>query len=634
MQLAYFRGLGVMVFSAAVLAAFATKTSAADSARQPAAALMPSGTALMPSAAVDGPEDAATKAKDAVKPAAEATEKPKTGAPTPAKRRPGDVVTPPASPNPLPTNLRSVPGEGTLIEAVPADEPTGEPKPKSPPVAEQPKANTADEALRPIPASPEGEPVAIEAASFKGVTPGVSTKEDVRKAWGQPKDSTQQNGSPMELYSVQPFDRVEASYANDKVASVIIRLGHSFPAEGAAKQLDLARVRPVLVSNELGEILGLSYPERGVLFAFEPSTTPGKPSMKVAQIILEPIAAEPFVLRAETMLESRPELSQRDLEQALTLERGNARAHWLYSRVLAKAEKYEKAVAAAGEAVRLEPGNARYRATRAQILGQAGRLTEALREAQKAAETAQKRPHVKARALCLQGDLLASGPTPDYKKAMALHTQAIQLADPLASDPHPAIRVAAKEVLIDAHLGAAHDIAWGNWKEKEKAVPRWLQRAAAVADDLIKNEGAGEEQRFRVQARTLAASVGLRGGLNPEAAAKAVVRSGDALIAATPDPARKAQYQWDLGMAMYDAVQICQMRSEPDEALKYGEAAADYLQKAVTLMEQAVKQGALDRSSLAVSYDNLAALHRQLGATEKADRYQEMAARIKSEKLK
>jgi tetratricopeptide (TPR) repeat protein len=217
---------------------------------------------------------------------------------------------------------------------------------------------------------------------------------------------------------------------------------------------------------------------------------------------------------------------------------------------------------------------------------------------------------------------------------MALHTQAIQLADPLTRDPHPAIRVAAKEVLIDAHLGAAHDIAWGNWKEKEKAVPRWLQRAAAVADDLIKNEGAGEEQRFRVQARTLAASVGLRGGLNPEAAAKAVVRSGDALIAATPDPARKAQYQWDLGMAMYDAVQICQMRSEPDEALKYGEAAADYLQKGIALMEQAVKQGALDRSSLAVSYDNLAALHRQLGATEKAERYQEMAARIKSEKLK
>ena len=37
-------------------------------------------------------------------------------------------------------------------------------------------------------------------------------------------------------------------------------------------------------------------------------------------------------------------------------------------------------------------------------------------------------------------DLLASGPKPDFKKALAVHTQALQLADPLSSDPHPAIR--------------------------------------------------------------------------------------------------------------------------------------------------------------------------------------------------
>ena len=70
-----------------------------------------------------------------------------------------------------------------------------------------------------------------------------------------------------------------------------------------AQQLELTNVRPVLVSNELGEILGQVYPERGVLFAFEPSKEPGKASMNVAQIILEPITAEPFVLRAETNLD-------------------------------------------------------------------------------------------------------------------------------------------------------------------------------------------------------------------------------------------------------------------------------------------------------------------------------------------
>jgi tetratricopeptide (TPR) repeat protein len=328
---------------------------------------------------------------------------------------------------------------------------------------------------------------------------------------------------------------------------------------------------------------------------------------------------------------------------------------------------------------------------------------------------------VKARALCVVGDLLSSGPKPDYKKAISFHTQAIQTADPLSSGPHPAIRVAAKEVLIDAHLGAAHDIAWGDWKDKDKAVARWLERAVAVADDVVKNEGGSRELVFRVNSRALAAYVGVRGGIVPDAAAKALVAAGDELIAAASDPLRKAQLQSDLGTALYDAVQIWQMRADRDNAQKYGEAAAQYLakacktkpspastfllgrlyfrlgtihsiqdhehsaaipwfdkaiplldrpapedvatdlgrhgeafismgvsywevghrQKAVELtqkgikwMEQAVKQGTLDNSALAIPYNNLAAMHRQLGSADQADHFQEMAAAVKKEKLK
>ncbi len=208
--------------------------------------------------------------------------------------------------------------------------------------AQQSKAKAADEPLRPIPDSLESGPLSIEAASFKGVTPGISTKENVAKTWGPPKKTAEQNGALVQLYSVEPFHHVEVHYTGDRVASVVIRFDRAFPADGVAKQLDLATVRPVLVSNDLGEILGLTYPERGVLFAFEASKEPGKPSMKVAQLVLEPITAEPFVLRAETTLESRCDLSRRDLEEALSLEPDNARAHWLYSRVLATMEQYRR----------------------------------------------------------------------------------------------------------------------------------------------------------------------------------------------------------------------------------------------------------------------------------------------------
>ena len=92
-----------------------------------------------------------------------------------------------------------------------------------------------------------------------------------------------------------------------------------------AQQLDLAKIQPVLVSNDLGEILGEAFPERGVMLAFEPGPEPGKPSLKVTHIMLEAISAEPFVLRAETNLDTRPDFSLRDLDQALKLQRTNAR---------------------------------------------------------------------------------------------------------------------------------------------------------------------------------------------------------------------------------------------------------------------------------------------------------------------
>ena len=421
----------------------------------------------------------------------------------------------------------------------------------------------------------------LEAASFNGVTPGVSTVADVEKAWGLPKEIKKQDGLLTHRFSVEPFDRVEVTYSANKVSAVVIRFGKPFPADGVAKQLELTDVRPVLVSNELGEMLGQAYPERGVLFAFEPSND-GKPSMKVLQIILEPI--ERRAVRAARRNAPR---NANEVEPARPRTGVEARAGECPGAVAlrpraGRQRRTGKGGRESGEAVQLEPDNPHYRVTRAQVLGQLGQLVEAMQEAQKAVELAKSRPHVRARALCLLGDLSASGPKPDYRQALNLHTEAINVADELTNDQHPAVRLAAKEVLVDAHLGAAHDIAWGDWKEKEDRVPRWLERAAAAADDLIASEGAGEEQRFRVCTRALAACVGVRGGCDPSVWTRAALHLGQKQIDACHDPIRKAQLQWDLGIALYDALQVFQMRSDHASALKYGEHAIKYLSSGET----------------------------------------------------
>jgi len=485
-----------------------------------------------------------------------------------------------------------------------ADSPAAESQGSEPTQTAPGDQPAAQESLEPIPDPENAPPVAVEPASFKGVTPGQSTLAEVDQAWGAPKEVRKQGELLVQLYSVEPFDRVEASFYQGKVVSIVIRLQQSFPAKVVAEQLELATIRPVLVSNELGEILGQAYPERGVLFAFEPATQPGKPSMNVAQIVLEPITPEPFVLRAETYLESRPEVSLQDLDQALKLQADNARAHWLRARALGLLGRLDEAVKAMAEATRLEPDNAHYRVTQAQLLGQLGHFEEAVKQARQAVELSQHKPHVRARALCLLGDLLASGAKPDYKQAIEYHIQAVRAADPLTADPHPAVRLPAKEVMVDAHLGAGHDIAWGQWKDKEAAVTRWLERAEAFAEELIENEGGSEELRFRVASRALAICVGMQGVLDPEPWAQKALETGKQLIDACSEPGLKVRYQADLGMAMYDALQVCQMRDEQQEALRYGEQAAEYLEAAQA--QQALPNGAYLLGRL---YFRLGAIH-------------------------
>ncbi len=596
-------------------------------------------------------------------------------------------------------------------------EPASDPKPVPAPSVPVPLPLAPSDAapLEPIPDSLEINKVKVETAAFNRITPGESTLADVEKAWGQPQRARKQGNSLLHLYAIKPFEQIEVAFRQGKVASIVVRLHQILPAKELAGQLELGHFRPVLVSSDLGEILGQVYPERGVLFSFTPSDTAGTATMNVAEIIIEPVNAESFILRAETNLDAEPALSLQDIEQALKLENGGAKAHWLHGRALAARGNLDKAVVSATRAVRFDPKNVQYRLARAQILGHIGRLNEAIQEAKRAIKMSEDRPQLKARALCLVGDLLASGPVPNYNAAIEYHMRAVKTADSLTRDPHPAVRLIAKEVLVDAHLGAAHDIAWGNWKQKEKAVDRWLSRANRCADDLIENEAATEEHRFRVATRALAACVGVRGGLDCTGWTNVAVRSGRKLLDGCRDPHRKAQLEWDLGMALYDALQVCQMREDQTGALKYGKQAVVYLtmtddgsrtatagyllgrlyfrlgaihavtddnhddaivwfekalpllrrpipeeampdlgrhgetfvsmgvsyweagqrdkaleltQTGVDLMQRAVRLGYLDESALSVPYNNLASMHRKIGAQNKAIEFEEMATKL------
>ncbi len=242
---------------------------------------------------------AATPDKDAATPDAPAAT-PKAATPTPAKRRPAAGLA-----RPTPTGRGSCPSRPPIR------------RPQRRPIAEQRQdrwrtlarqANDRTDRRRsappsrfaPSPIPKTARPWQSKRRASKGSSPEYPPETRWRRPGASPRTASRPTARLVQLYTIKPFPRVEVTYTDGKVSSVVIRFERSFPADAVAKQLDLATIRPVPVSNELGELLGLAYPERGVLFTFEPSDVPGKSTMKVPQVVLEPISAEAFVLRAET----------------------------------------------------------------------------------------------------------------------------------------------------------------------------------------------------------------------------------------------------------------------------------------------------------------------------------------------
>ena len=166
---------------------------------------------------------------------------------------------------------------------------------------------------------------------------------------------------------------------------------------------------------------------------------------------------------------------------------------------LTKVGRYEDALDAARRAVELENTNPRYRVRCAEALWKTGNPTDALSGVPGGGRPGEGGASRQGGNVPADGrHPFAKAPLSDYKKAIQFHMKAIEIAEPAAESRHPAIRLAAKEVLVDAHLSAAVDVASGNWQNKDVAVAKWLASAGSRNEDLIGEGGRAEERRLHL----------------------------------------------------------------------------------------------------------------------------------------
>jgi tetratricopeptide (TPR) repeat protein len=405
-------------------------------------------------------------------------------------------------------------------------------------------------------------------AELDGVRPGTSAAE-LHQKWDQPKRTARITGGTREIFRLEKLGEARVTIVDDAVASLAVHVENPQSLEAVAGRLSIDGVEPVDVYDEHGELLGAAYPERGVLLGYVPRSRP----KRVFQILIEPVDAEMFLARAEKRLETRYADCLGDVRQVLALDPASGLAYRLQAEVALRSGDLDGALKHAQKAVELASEEREYRLLVARVLAASGEYPQAITRVRDLIAEPKVGDVVAARAHCLWGDYLALSSERDFGEAIGHHQQAIKLAEPLVNHELHTVRRAAKEVLLDAHLGVAYDVGWGRWQQKVATTAKWIERASLLADDLQSHERAGPEVRMRVYLGALAALAGIAEPPPADKWIQGAQKLGKRMYDEAVDPAFRAQLAWQVARGLSHAVEIETARHQSAAALALGKMA-------------------------------------------------------------
>lgn len=422
-------------------------------------------------------------------------------------------------------------------------------------------------------------------AKFNGIRPGVSSYEDLLDEWGEPVKIFAIDDGDVLTYDTAPFRQIEVVVTNDLVEMIKVELQNALPAEQLAGQLKLDEFDPAKIRDESDQLLGQIFPERGVLFMHAVAdanesdfqSLAATAEQQVTHIVIQRIDPVAFALRAENHLHGPYEQNIRDLELALSLDPELAHAHWLLAEVYLATGQAELAQTAANQAVELDPANHAYRLRLARAYELLAEYDDAVAETREALDGEAISPIVKAQALHQMGRLATLGDAAIRQKAIPFHLKAISLADELATSDDTRHRRAALEVLVDAHLAIAQEVAAEDYDDKVGAISQWIARASGLAEDAISRGTGSLEMRLQVAEVALASLADIKPSKDPAPWIEEAQEAADELIEQYDDTLWRQRIEWQLGVAYFQALRIEHTRRQTATALAYGQEAIDNL---------------------------------------------------------
>jgi len=464
-------------------------------------------------------------------------------------------------------------------EAAPANVPVpiGEQQPiAADPTAEKPAAKPKAEptVTAPVAATPDEMPtLSIDPASFKGALPGKTSRAELESGWGVGETFTRDDGTAGFSWKVEPFDRVEVILENDVVSSIRIKLVEPVAVPDLAKQLEISELRTVSILDEQGVSIGEVYPERGVILSVKPGTD------SATAILIEPLDPESFVLRAEGEIDSCSANALADLLYAIQLDPRHVRAHRLLLAMTSDQGKWTQALQLAETAGRLDPADVWTQLKYASVLLELDRPAEAraVLDGVKNKETGS--PLVAAQVQRLLGRVALAGEKPNHQAAVEHFAETIRRASPLLAKRSPTMQAAAREVLLDAHLGTALAISQGTWQQKSRVIPKWISRSETLVEEFKGGEREQMVLELQLCRGALAASAGSTEAVEPMPWVKRLLELRERMGDSVGDPWRRRQLDWEVGQALADALTASQKRGDATDMLDNATLTTAYLER-------------------------------------------------------
>jgi len=492
------------------------------------------------------------------------------------------TVTPVAAPAAKPTTPPAAAGSTSsfrrwINERVAALPKPTEPSAATPPAEPQPVQSVTEPqptVTAPVAVTPDEMPtLSVDPASFRGALPGKTTRQEIEATWGAGEAFTGEDGTTGLAWALEPFERVEVEIKGDVASSISIKLAEPVLLGDLARQLEIADLRTVAVNDEQGIRIGEVYPERGVIISVEPGTS------NASAILIEPLDADSFVLRAEGEIDKCSAYAVADLQYAIQIDPQHVRAQRLLLAMASDQGKWRQALRLAESAGRLDPDDVWTKLKHAGVLLALNRPEEARGVLDRATSLASSSPLVLAQTARLSGRIHLAQKSPDYQKAVDQFGEAIRRASPLLTKQSPALQAAAREVLLDAHLGTALAIAKGTWQQKSRVIPKWVSRADAVVKEFTGDEQERQVLELQLCRGALAVSAGSNEAIEPLPWVKRLLELRDTMGDGIGDPWRRRQIDWDVGQALADALAAAQKRGDATDMLDNATLTAAYLER-------------------------------------------------------